>query len=145
MQLHEFDHEMNRLRNHFVTAKIYSDDFCKLLWQKLKNFPDGIIRKIAEEFIGSSRQAPLMPEFQEAASRYSRNIAKPIARKTNSCRHCDGDGYVHLEHFKTGGPGLGSCEHCARGAELRAKPDHPIVSVSAAGAHGYFRNKARDY
>lgn len=64
MNPNHFDREVDRLSKRF-TGKVYGDEFAKLLWRECQSLSDTWLTKTVDEFIGSCRQPPLMPEFRE--------------------------------------------------------------------------------
>jgi hypothetical protein len=62
-----FAHQMNRLAKQFPNA--YSEERVKLIWREVQAFSDHWLERVVDRFLGELRQAPLIPEFREEASR----------------------------------------------------------------------------
>lgn len=68
MDLNHFSNELDRLSNTFG-ERAYGDERVKIIWREVQEFSNEWLTRIVDEFIGSHRLAPLMPEFREHISR----------------------------------------------------------------------------
>lgn len=68
MTREEFVKQMNRLASVFG-ANPYPEERRTLIWNEVNTLSVMAFTRIVNELIGSSRHAPLIPEFREAASR----------------------------------------------------------------------------
>lgn len=66
MLVGEFNFEITRLSNHWPRA--YTDEFKKLLWKDIGMLSKEWLVSTIDRFIGSSRVAPMIPDFQEFAT-----------------------------------------------------------------------------
>lgn len=62
-----FESEMKRMSENFGKAG-YSNERVKLIWREVKDLDDNWFSRLVDSFIGDCRQAPLVPEFRNAAS-----------------------------------------------------------------------------
>lgn len=97
----QFQTQLLRLQNTFGKAS-FSTDRIGLLWTEVKDMPEDWFRRVADKFIGSSRQSPMLPEFREEISRYrqwqheqqKRQPPKEINENDRlKCSDCYGLGY----------------------------------------------------
>ena len=62
MQRNEFQTQIDRLKSAF-NPSFYNDERTKLIWEEVKFLSNECFTKIVDTFIGSYRQAPLVPDF----------------------------------------------------------------------------------
>lgn len=77
-----FQTQINRLSETFG-GQHYKRERVELIWRELKTFSNEWLSKLIDNFIGSYRQAPLVPEFREAAS-IERERIWEIEKKRNA-------------------------------------------------------------
>lgn len=123
MNQQEFTQQLIRLQENFGKTA-YSTERAKLLWGEVKDLaPDWFIG-VVDDFIGSLRHAPLIPDFAEQASmererlrkiEKDRGISQP-QRISNDCQDCRDNG-VYLCTFRgdRSTPYAFRC-HCKRGS-----------------------------
>lgn len=70
MNKQHFENQLARLADTYG-AHHYKPERVKILWKALESFSDDWLTNQVSHFIGHLRQAPLMPEFQEAISHES--------------------------------------------------------------------------
>jgi hypothetical protein len=63
----EFDVQMNRITSTFGDGKMYSRERVEAIWKAVSDLSAHSFARIVDNFIASSRYAPLPKEFQEAA------------------------------------------------------------------------------
>lgn len=71
-----FNEQIIRLRGCFGD-RAYPDDRAKVIWDEVKFLNNDWLKKTVDKFIGELRQAPLLIEFREAASR-ERNLRHAV-------------------------------------------------------------------
>lgn len=69
----DFQTQMSRLTETFGKTP-YGTERVKLLWNEVKDFDARWFERLVSRFIGDCRQAPLLSEFREAASRERERI-----------------------------------------------------------------------
>jgi hypothetical protein len=63
----EFDVQMNRITATFGEGKVYNRERLALIWKAVNDLTAHSFSRIVDNFIASSRYAPLPKDFQEAA------------------------------------------------------------------------------
>jgi hypothetical protein len=63
-----FSRQMSRLSDTFG-GNHYKDERIKIIWGNVKDLSHGWFSNVVNYFIGNSRQAPLMPEFNDEISK----------------------------------------------------------------------------
>lgn len=99
MNREEFSNEMNRLVSQFGKAA-YSPERANLIWREVKDLSPSWMNAAIDEFIGSSRQPPLMPEFRERIaierekqwSRQKQQSQKDSWNPRPDCKVCSDNG-----------------------------------------------------
>jgi hypothetical protein len=61
-----FQRQINRLSETFGSNQ-YKSERLKLIWKEVNNFSDSWLIRVVDDFVGGSRQAPLVAEFREKA------------------------------------------------------------------------------
>lgn len=64
-----YQRQMNRLAETFGATQ-YKPERLELIWREVKDLPEHWMTQTVDQFIGEFRQAPLLPEFREAVSRF---------------------------------------------------------------------------
>lgn len=67
MNQSHFQSQMNRLAETYGAMQ-YKRERIELIWREVKDFEDRWLEGVVDEFIGTCRQAPLLPEFREKSS-----------------------------------------------------------------------------
>ena len=79
MNLSDFAREIDRLKVVYGERN-YPGPRVEILFQKFGHLPEGWLVSVVDNFIGTHRQAPLVPEFEEEARRYRERSFAPQAR-----------------------------------------------------------------
>lgn len=82
MTQNDFQVQMNRLTETFGKAA-YGTERLKLIWLELRDFDVSWFERVVSRFIGDSRQAPMLTDFRELASR-ERERAREGEKKRES-------------------------------------------------------------
>lgn len=90
MNLATFKLQMERLSAQFGKAA-YSQGRVDLIWNEVQDMSDTWFVKTVNHFLGSSRHAPLVPEFVMAAQPY-RNRSRSSGE--TSCQYCSGSYWI---------------------------------------------------
>lgn len=69
----EFSTQINRLAETYG-KNAFSNERCKLIWSAVKDLPGQWFGNLVSSMIGSLRQAPLVPEFVDAAREYRNQL-----------------------------------------------------------------------
>lgn len=123
MNQNEFNTQMNRLVSQFGKAA-YGVERTTLIWREVRDLPPEWFAGVVDEFLGSSRQAPLIPEFRDVAASErermrGREQQERLAEVWNLNPRCDycRDNGVYVCVRTDGGAGFyGFRCHCERGS-----------------------------
>lgn len=99
MNREHFQSQIGRLVNRFP-GKTYGEEFITLLWRDVKGMSDHWLTQTVDEFIGSCRQPPLIPEFREQVGIQRE---KDSSRQNQSSTPIDWNRYIHCDHCKENG------------------------------------------
>lgn len=136
----EFITQMERLARVFG-ERAYPTERTRLIWEQVSWLSEVSFARIVDDFIGSSRQPPLMPEFRDAIElerariRGQENVIpddRPWERP-HACGYCYDTGAMLCE--KRGAPGVWAFR-CACAIGLRDPRKH-IPYFTAAHARDF--------
>ena len=122
MNPQRFANQINRLAKQFSSA--FSEERVKLIWREVGQLSDEWFETLVDRFIGDLRQAPLLPDFREAAS-IERDRLWEIEKKTQKehsvelsptfrCSYCKDRGVYVCIHNRERALYAFRC-HCERG------------------------------
>lgn len=119
-----FSNQMARMQDRWKAT--YTAALTELLWQKCRNVPDSSFKTMVDYFIGTQRQAPLLPEFSEQIKFHNSkqdHSEKRVLKDKPDCDFCSDNGYYLCTNRNEPGFWAFKC-HCKCGLESQNNFPH---------------------
>lgn len=116
-------------------AKNYSQDRVSIIYSEVKNLTSDDFSRLVDHLIGSSKMAPLVPDFRRSIAELGLRAQRPrldviettasIVQAENFIYHLQDNAWANNTHIFTRGPSVREC-----GFVLKEEhPHHPLVKL----------------